>query len=148
MTNYNAQIEQIKTASSSSTALRIRGGGSKDFYGQSLQGDLLDTRALNGIDSYEPSELVVTVRAGTPLAELETVLAQQGQCLPFEPPHFQFSSQAEQATVLLADPRWNIANSARFVIFLHRTKSTKIPVEPLATFAKLRSSTGGSGLAI
>ena len=99
MTNYTAQIEQIKTANASSTALRIRGGGSKDFYGQSLQGDLLDTRALNGIHSYEPSELVVTVRAGTPLAELETVLAQQGQCLPFEPPHFQFSNQAEQATV-------------------------------------------------
>ena len=52
------------------------------------QGELLDTRPLAGITSYEPSELVVTVRAGTPLAELEAVLAEQGQCLPFEPPHF------------------------------------------------------------
>ena len=44
--------------------------------------------ALAGISSYEPSELVVTVRAGTPLAELEATLAARGQCLPFEPPHF------------------------------------------------------------
>ena len=81
-------VERIKTAASASTPLRIRGGGTKDFYGQSLQGDILDTRGLNGITSYEPSELVVTVKAGTPLAELEAVLAEKNQCLPFEPPHF------------------------------------------------------------
>jgi glycolate oxidase FAD binding subunit len=40
------------------------------------------------VRSYEPSELVVTVGAGTPLDELEALLASQGQCLPFEPPHF------------------------------------------------------------
>jgi FAD/FMN-containing dehydrogenase len=49
-------------------------------------GDVLDTRAWRGISSYEPTELVVTARAGTPLAELEAALAEQGQCLPFEPP--------------------------------------------------------------
>ncbi len=81
-------VERIKTAASASTRLRIRGGGTKDFYGQSLQGDILDTTGLNGITSYEPSELVVTVKAGTPLAELEAVLAEKNQCLPFEPPHF------------------------------------------------------------
>ena len=81
--------ERIHAALADHTPLRIRGGGSKDFYGQTLQGELLDTRALSGISSYEPSELVVTVRAGTPLAELEAVLAEQGQCLAFEPPHFQ-----------------------------------------------------------
>ena len=80
--------ERIRAAASDHTPLRIRGGGSKDFYGQSLQGDILDTRAHSGIVSYEPSELVVTVRAGTPLAELEAALAEKGQCLPFEPPHF------------------------------------------------------------
>jgi glycolate oxidase FAD binding subunit len=47
-------VERIKTAASAGTALRIRGGGSKDFYGQSLQGEILDTTALNGITSYEP----------------------------------------------------------------------------------------------
>lgn len=81
-------VEQIRAATADATALRIRGGGSKDFYGQSLQGEILDTRALNGIVSYEPSELVVTARAGTALAELEAVLAGQSQHLAFEPPHF------------------------------------------------------------
>lgn len=80
--------ERVRAAAADGTLLRIRGGGSKDFYGQSLQGELLDTRPLAGIVSYEPSELVVTVRAGTPLAELEAVLAEKGQYLPFEPPHF------------------------------------------------------------
>ena len=83
--------EQIKSAIADGTPLRLRGGGSKDFYVPSgvrpLLGELLDTKPLNGIVSYEPSELVVTVRAGTPLAELEALLAEKGQCLPFEPPH-------------------------------------------------------------
>ncbi len=81
-------VEQIRAATAGSTPLRIRGGGSKDFYGQVLQGEILDTRGLSGIVSYEPSELVVTVRAGTPLAELEALLATRGQHLAFEPPHF------------------------------------------------------------
>jgi glycolate oxidase FAD binding subunit len=63
--------------------LRIRGGGTKDFYGQQLHGELLDVRPLAGVVSYEPSELVVTVRAGTRLRELESLLAERGQCLPF-----------------------------------------------------------------
>ena len=68
--------------------LRPRGGGSKDFYGNALAGEPLDTRAYAGIVNYEPSELVVTARCGTPLAELERALAANGQMLPFEPPHF------------------------------------------------------------
>ena len=80
--------DRIHAATAERTPLRLRGGGSKDFYGESLQGELLDLTPLNGITSYEPSELVVTARAGTPLAELEATLAEQGQCLAFEPPHF------------------------------------------------------------
>ncbi len=80
--------DRIKAAAAARTPLRIRGGGSKDFYAQSLQGDILDMNALCGVTSYEPSELVVTALAGTPLAGLESLLAAQGQCLPFEPPHF------------------------------------------------------------
>lgn len=87
-------VDRVRGAAASGTALRIRGGGSKDFYGERLQGELLDTRGLQGIVSYEPSELVVTVRAGTPLAQLESALAARGQSLPFEPPHF-----APEATV-------------------------------------------------
>jgi len=81
-------VDRIRAAASAGAPLRIRGGGSKDFYGERPHGELLDTRGLAGIVSYEPSELVVTVRAGTPLAQLEQVLAESGQCLPFEPPHF------------------------------------------------------------
>ncbi len=83
-----AVANRVAEAAKYGTPLRIRGGGSKDFYAESLVGDVLDTSALNGIVSYEPSELVVTALAGTPLAELEALLAAQGQCLPFEPPHF------------------------------------------------------------
>ncbi|RYF30788.1 MAG: glycolate oxidase subunit GlcE [Comamonadaceae bacterium] len=80
--------QRIRDAAADATPLAIRGGGTKDFYGEAPQGEPLSTRELSGITSYEPSELVVTVRAGTPLAELETLLAQHGQCLPFEPPRF------------------------------------------------------------
>ena len=84
-----AQIsDRIRAAAAQRTPLRLRGTGSKDFYGESLQGELLDLSALRGIVSYEPSELVITVRAGTPLAELEAALAEKGQCLAFEPPRF------------------------------------------------------------
>jgi glycolate oxidase FAD binding subunit len=92
----DAITDQIRQARATSTLLRVRGGGSKDFVGSNLQGEVLDTRALCGIVSYEPTELVVTVRAGTPLAELEAALLEKNQCLPFEPPHF---GAADQATV-------------------------------------------------
>ncbi|VTU30441.1 glycolate oxidase subunit GlcE [Variovorax sp. PBL-E5] len=80
--------DRIRAAAADGHRLRIRGAGTKDFYGESPQGELLATGALTGITSYEPSELVVTARAGTPLAELEAALAACGQCLPFEPPRF------------------------------------------------------------
>ena len=81
-------IDAVRSAAAESRTLRLRGGGTKDFWGEPLRGEVLDTRGYRGIISYEPSELVVTARCGTPLAELETALAEQGQCLAFEPPHF------------------------------------------------------------
>jgi glycolate oxidase FAD binding subunit len=89
--------DRIHAALADGTALRIRGGGSKNFYGQSLQGELLDVSTLSGIISYEPTELVVTVRAGTPLLELQAVLAEKGQCLAFEPPCFGNSAFANSS---------------------------------------------------
>lgn len=80
-------IERIRAASSQ-TPLCIRGSGSKDFYGNPAQGEILDTRAYAGVVSYEPTELVITARSGTPLQEIETLLAERGQALAFEPPHF------------------------------------------------------------
>jgi glycolate oxidase FAD binding subunit len=88
--NLRALTERIHAARADGTALQIRGGGSKDFLGTS-QGEVLDTRGLSGIVSYEPTELVVTVGCGTPLHALEALLAEKGQYLPFEPPHFAWS---------------------------------------------------------
>jgi glycolate oxidase FAD binding subunit len=79
---------RIRDAAARGAALRLRGGGSKDFYGGEPRGEILDTREHAGIVDYEPTELVVTARCGTALAELEGALAERGQMLPFEPPHF------------------------------------------------------------
>ena len=81
-------IDTVRAAAADGRTLRLRGGGTKDFWGAPLRGEVLDTRAYAGILSYEPSELVVTARCGTPLAELEAALAEKGQSLAFEPPHF------------------------------------------------------------
>lgn len=80
--------DQILAARSAGSALQIRGGGTKDWYGQLPHGDILDTRTHSGIIDYEPTELVITARCGTPLAEIEAVLAERHQLLAFEPPHF------------------------------------------------------------
>ena len=81
-------IERVQQARAARANLCIRGGDTKAFYGDGPRGEPLDMGGLTGISSYEPTELVVTVRAGTPLAELEAVLAEKGQCLAFEPPRF------------------------------------------------------------
>ena len=65
-------------------SFRIHGSGSHDFVGERLEGELLETRGLSGIVQYEPSELVITVGAGTSLLDLENKLAEKGQCLAFE----------------------------------------------------------------
>lgn len=89
-TALSALVAQVREAAAGHAPLRIRGGGTKDFYGEpGGLGALLSTSSLSGIVAYEPSELVVTVRTGTPLAVLESALAAQGQCLPFEPPRFR-----------------------------------------------------------
>jgi FAD/FMN-containing dehydrogenase len=81
-------VDQVKHAHSRQMPLAISGGGTKGFYGEYIKGTPLDVTELSGITSYEPTELVVTARAGTPLSDLEAALAEQGQCLPFEPPRF------------------------------------------------------------
>lgn len=80
--------EAVREAAATRTVLRIRAGGTKDFYGNAATGSVLDPRNHSGVVAYEPSELVVTACAGTPLLELEHKLAEHGQMLAFEPPHF------------------------------------------------------------
>lgn len=95
MTTEQAIVEQVNAARSARTALALHGGKTKAFYGNPVQADAeLDCSLHRGIVAYEPTELAITVRAGTPLAEVEALLAEHGQALPFEPPHF-----GDQATI-------------------------------------------------
>ena len=80
--------ETLRDASANKTPLRIVGGGTKDFYGNPTTGEAFSTRAYCGIVDYEPTELVITARAGTPLTDIEAALHDNGQMLAFEPPHF------------------------------------------------------------
>lgn len=86
--------ERILAASSTQTALQIRGGGSKHWYGNEPVGELLETRTYSGIIAYDPTELVLTARSGTSLLEIEAALAAHDQMLAFEPPHW-----SEHATI-------------------------------------------------
>lgn len=87
-TTTESIIEQVRAAATAKNALVIRAGGSKEFLGRNTQGALLDVSTVRGIVQYEPTELVITARAGTPLTEIEAALADRGQMLAFEPPHF------------------------------------------------------------
>ena len=80
--------ERVRAAASDRRPLCIRGGATKDFYGERPSGEPLDVRDVRGIVSYAPAELVVTAKAGTPLAEIEDALAEHGQFLAFEPPRY------------------------------------------------------------
>lgn len=80
--------ERLASHAASKKPLTIHGGNTKAFYGGAIVGEALDMRAYSGIIEYEPKELVLTVRAGTTLAEIERVMDKENQMLPFEPPHF------------------------------------------------------------
>ncbi len=106
--------ETVIDAQAHNRALQIIGGNSKAFYGRAPQGKELNISKHTGILNYEPTELVITARAGTPLKEIEKALADNNQMLPFEPPHF-----ADTATIggtvacNLSGPRRPYAGAAR-----------------------------------
>ena len=97
-------IDRVRAARADGTHLNITGGNTKLFYAEPAVGEALDVTPLTGITSYEPSELVVTVRGGTPLAELEAALAEKGQCLPFEPPRFGAAQPDADAALGATNP--------------------------------------------
>ena len=80
--------EQVRAAIADDAPLAIRGSNSKAFLGRHVEARTLDTREHRGIVHYDPTELVLTARAGTPLREIEAALAERNQMLPCEPPHF------------------------------------------------------------
>jgi glycolate oxidase FAD binding subunit len=109
-----ALCEIVRNAVQTQTALCIRGEGSKDFYGQNLTGNLLDVRGYSGIVDFEPTELVITARTGTPLSEIESTMAESGQMLAFEPPYFDDRGTLGGAIAAgLSGPRRPYAGAAR-----------------------------------
>ncbi len=114
--------DQIRAAAADSRCLAIQGGGSKAFYGNVSHHDaVLDTRPLSGIISHEPSELCLTAWAGTPLSDVQAALAQHGQCLPFEPPHFDGPATVGGVVAAgLSGPARAVVGSVRdFILGLH-----------------------------
>ena len=110
--------ERVRAAHASGTPLAIVSGGTKAWLGRPLQGERLDVSGHRGIVSYEPTELTLTARAGTPLAEIEAALAEHGQCLAFEPPHFDShllggDGSGERAATLGGTVACNLSGPAR-----------------------------------
>ncbi|WP_341963861.1 glycolate oxidase subunit GlcE [Pseudomonas sp. RC10] len=81
-------LEQVNQAIQVGLPLRIQGANSKAFLGREVAGEVLDTRIHRGIVTYDPTELVITARAGTTLSELNAALEAAGQMLPCEPPTY------------------------------------------------------------
>jgi glycolate dehydrogenase FAD-binding subunit len=112
-----AITDHVRSAHATKTPLRIRGGGSKDWYGGPLAGEILDLSWHSGIVNYEPGELVLTAMAGTSLAEIETILDQNRQMLAFEPPHYGAAATLGGTLACgFSGPRRPYAGSARDMV--------------------------------
>ncbi len=106
--------EAVKDAYMAKRALAVTGGNTKSFYGRETEGDALSTLGYNGLGDYNPTELVVTAKAGTRLRELQHALNAEGQMLPFEPPHFGDTATLGGAIATgLSGPRRPYSGSAR-----------------------------------
>ncbi|HEY0767885.1 MAG TPA: glycolate oxidase subunit GlcE [Steroidobacteraceae bacterium] len=117
--------ERVSAAHRTHQALRLKGSGTKDFYGESLTGEVLELRAHRGIVDYEPSELVITARCGTPLSDIESALAAHGQFLAFEPPAFGADPTIGGVIAAgLSGPRRVYAGAARDFVLGTRLLST------------------------
>jgi len=92
--------ERVREAAAHDVALAIVGGGSKAALLEPLTGAPLPMTSYRGVLAYEPAELVIEARAGTPLAEIETLLAAHGQRLACEPPRFGPSSSSSTSSTI------------------------------------------------
>jgi glycolate oxidase FAD binding subunit len=109
--------DRIRAAAAARAPLRVVGGGSKDFYGQELCGERFEAAAHRGVVDYDPTELVITARGGTPLAEIEAALAGARQMLAFEPPHFGAGATLGGCVAAgLSGPRRPYAGAVRDVV--------------------------------
>ena len=106
-------VAAVHAAHEGHTPLRLRGAGSKDFYGGLLAGEVLDLSGHGGIVAFEPTELYITAKCGTPLSEIEEALAEEGQMLAFEPPHFAGATLGGAVAAGLSGPRRQQAGAVR-----------------------------------
>ena len=105
---------QVSAVAASGGEIEIIGGGSKRFYGESIEALPIDVSAHSGIIDYDPAELVITLRGGCKLAQVEALLAQQRQMFGFEPPCFgEDSTIGGMVAAGLAGPRRAYAGSIR-----------------------------------
>lgn len=106
--------ERLRRAAAAGTPLDIVGGASKAFLGRMTQSEAFPVSAHRGVVAYEPTELVITARAGTPLTEIETLLSSSGQMLAFEPPHFGATATlGGTVAAALSGPRRAYAGAVR-----------------------------------
>lgn len=106
--------ERIREAASSGARLSIRGGGTKQFYGNAVDAETLEMAEYTGVVDYQPRELTLTARAGTRLEVIEALLAKNNQMLPFEPPHFgQAATLGGCVASGLSGPRRHYAGAVR-----------------------------------
>jgi glycolate oxidase FAD binding subunit len=104
----------VQKAYEQNTPLNIVGGGSKAFFGREAAGKAVCVTGYQGIVEHDPAELVVTVRSGTLISDLEKALAEHNQCLPFEPPRFSATATVGGMVAAgLSGPRRPWAGSVR-----------------------------------
>ncbi|WP_440995236.1 glycolate oxidase subunit GlcE [Arhodomonas sp. SL1] len=109
--------ECVAEAARAGRPLETRGRHSKGFYGRAPRGEPLPLAEHRGIVNYAPTELILTARAGTPLAEVESTLAEQGQMLAFEPPRFGGDGSLGGAVAAgIAGPRRPFAGAVRDMV--------------------------------
>jgi glycolate oxidase FAD binding subunit len=110
-------LEQVNLALQQGTPLRIQGGNSKAMLGRPVAGEIIDLRGHRGILNHDPSELVLTARAGTPLCEVEAALREAGQMLSCEPPHLgPAATLGGMVAVGLSGPRRPWAGAVRDMV--------------------------------
>ena len=122
--NANADVgfvlqEKVLDAIAQHIPVQIVGRNTKAFYGRTPLGEHLSVAGHCGVVSYEPTELVITARAGSSLAEIEALLAERGQMLPFEPPYFGIHAEDTLGGTIacgFSGPRRPYASSARDVV--------------------------------
>lgn len=114
-TDFSVELgERVRAAYAAGTPLSLRGHGTKQFCAPAAEGTALDTTAHRGIVAYEPTELVLTARAGTSVTDIETALATNQQMLGFEPPHFGAGATLGGTLACgLSGPRRPYAGAAR-----------------------------------